>query len=405
MAEINYRKRGSKWEYRFEAAKVDGKRRHISKGGFNSKKDAAIAGAKAYEEYFTCGNTFEPSEMSVSDYLDKYIELYVEQELAYNTQEYYKQVFKNHIRPNFGHYMLKSLSPKLMQEFANSMKTSGFAASHAKNIFAMWSSALDYAVHPLQYIKQNPCSFVRIPNYDNRKRERIILTKDEFSKIIGRFPEGSRFYIPLMIGYYTGVRISECFGLTWDDIDFENRTISVNKQMSKRKYNNQNRWFYSDKLKTRKSKRVIPFGDTLYNALKAEQNRQLRNELYYGKLYKVTYQSKSSEGLVMLFQYTKELAMPHKRVKPICVSENGELTTTDSFKYCCRVVHHNLQLAFDYHCLRHTHATMLIEAGAPIKSVSERLGHARIETTLNTYVHNTEEMATETADIFEKVAR
>lgn len=89
------------------------------------------------------------------------------------------------------------------------------------------------------------------------------------------------------------------------------------------------------------------------------------------------------------------------RVKLICIAENGQYTSTDSFKYCSRVVHNTLRLAFDYHSLRHTHATMLIESGANVKDVQTRLGHTDISTTLQTYVHDTEEMAASSVDIFE----
>ena len=69
------------------------------------------------------------------------------------------------------------------------------------------------------------------------------------------------------------------------------------------------------------------------------------------------------------------------------------------------VIHYELRLAFNYHSLRHTHATYLIESGANIKDVQERLGHTNIETTMNTYVHNTEQLQNQTVAIFEKNGR
>lgn len=80
------------------------------------------------------------------------------------------------------------------------------------------------------------------------------------------------------------------------------------------------------------------------------------------------------------------------------------MTTSDSFKYCNRVIHHELQLPFDYHSLRHTHATKLIEAGANVKAVQERLGHKNIAATLDIYVHNTDAMANDAAELFEQAA-
>ena len=67
------------------------------------------------------------------------------------------------------------------------------------------------------------------------------------------------------------------------------------------------------------------------------------------------------------------------------------------------VVRHDLKIEFNYHSLRHTHATMLIQAGAPIRDVQERLGHADIQTTMNKYVHNTDEMKQTTVNLFESL--
>ena len=99
-----------------------------------------------------------------------------------------------------------------------------------------------------------------------------------------RYFQNTRYYIPLIIGFYTGLRISETFGLTWDDIDFEKRTISVNKQIVKRNFGEDVRkvvekkgkkeqrssWYFTTP-KTVTSVREVPFGETLYQALKHEK--------------------------------------------------------------------------------------------------------------------------------------
>ena len=84
-------------------------------------------------------------------------------------------------------------------------------------------------------LPSNPMQYVKFPKVARKPRERIILTLDEWGQIRDRF-QTTRYYIPLMIGFYTGLRISETFGLTWDDIDFEKRTTSVNKQIVKRNF-------------------------------------------------------------------------------------------------------------------------------------------------------------------------
>ena len=427
MAKINVRDRNKNvpdkkpnWEYRFEAAKVDGKRKHISKSGFRTKKEALEAGTKALAEYNNSGLHFEPSEISVSDYLDYYFDQYIKINLKYNTQINKVSIFENHIKPNFGNYKLKSLNASVLQEYANSLKLHGLSKSSIEGILSSFSAALDYAVEPLHYIPMNPMQYVKFPKIERKPRERIILEPDEWKKIIDRFQPPSRFYIPLMIGYYTGMRISEVFALTWDDIDFDNRTININKQVVKRNYGvdvrtvlktkgkkeEKSAWYFQS-LKTDASERVIKFGDTLYKALKAELAYQKQNELLYGEYFTIqvikseTDEKNNEISRIIPVQKCVNPTLPRTRL--ICISENGEYTSTDSFKYPSRIIHHELGLAFDFHSLRHTHATRLIEAGVSPKTVQDRLGHQNIETTLQTYVHNTEQMEENAVDVFEKI--
>ena len=70
MSSVRTRKRGKKWEYEFDTAKVDGKRHRISKSGFKTKSEAMAAGAEAMAEYNGSGIKFVPSEMSYADFLD-----------------------------------------------------------------------------------------------------------------------------------------------------------------------------------------------------------------------------------------------------------------------------------------------------------------------------------------------
>lgn len=414
------RKRGNTWSYYFDLGKVDGKRKKKEKGGFKTKKDAEKALAAAINEYNNAGQLFEPTEITVSDYLDQWFDLYCKPNLKYNTQVGYLQIIENHLKPRFGMYKLKAICPAVLQEYANDLKVNGYSKSHIVGILSTFSAALEYAIEPLRYITQNPMRSVRMPKIERKPRERIILTLEEWQRIITRF-ENTRYYIPLMIGFYTGLRISEAFGLTWDDIDFENRTISVNKQVVKRNFGADVRkavekkgkkelrssWYFTTP-KTATSTRTVKFGETLYRALKEEKKAQLKNEMLYGEFYtlhairKEVDEKGNDMFRIIPVQKCVESQLPRARM--ICVAENGQYTSTDSFKYCARVIHKELLLAFDYHSLRHTHATLLIEGGANIKDVQVRLGHTNIETTLQTYVHDTEAMIEQSVEIFEKIS-
>lgn len=416
------RKRGSKWYYYFEAGKIDGKRNKIERVGGKTKKEAEAALAKAINEYNNAGAVFEPTEITVADYLNQWFDLYCKTNLKYNTQVGYLRIIQGHLIPKFGAYRLKAITPAILQEYAVELKMNGNSKNHLVGILSVFSAALNYAVEPMHYILSNPMQYVKFPKVEKPPRERIILTLEEWNRIIERFPADSRYHIPLMIGFYTGMRISETFALTWDDIDLDNHTISVNKQIVKRNFGADVRkvveqkgkremrssWYFTTP-KTASSNRTIKFGDTLYKALKSEKIRQSKNEIKYGEYYTIhVIKSETDEKgneMNRIVPVQKCIQSPLKRVRMVCIAENGQYTSTDSFKYCSRVIHREMQLAFDYHSLRHTHATLLIESGADVKDVQTRLGHTNIETTLQTYVHDTEKMTERSVELFEQVTK
>lgn len=404
MSEVNVRKRGKKWQYQFEAAKIEGKRKQVTKSGFNTKKEALDAGVKALAEYNNSGVHFEPSEISVSDYFDYWYKNYVCLELKINTQKCYKNYIENHIKPSLGIYKLKALTPAVLQKFINSKYISGFSKNHLTNLMGVLSGALKYAVHPCNFIKESPMLYVKFPKYEHSKTEanHKYITNEEFEKIIARFPYGSTFYLPIVIGYFTGFRIGETLGLTWDDIDLENRKIFINKIIY---YNEDTKRWYFGTPKTPTSIRTVEIGNTLLAILKKYKKDQLQNKLKYGCYYSCTY-----EGIEKIDnkEYRPLYSLPAnvpagilKKVDMVCTKENGEFLTTNTFKYASRVINYGLGITFNYHSLRHTHATTLVENGAEIKDVQVRLGHANIETTYNTYVHHTEKMSNNSVEIFE----
>lgn len=405
------RKRGSTWSYYFDLGKVDGKRKKKEKGGFRTKKDAEAALAKALNEYNNAGAVFTPTEITVSDYLDQWYRLYCEPNLRYNTRQSHLHIIKNHLKPAFGRYRLRSLSPIAVQEFANRLQAEGYARSTIVQILGTLRAALNYAIEPLHYIASSPMLQVKIPKSARKPKTRHVLSIDEWERIMECFPAGNRYHIPLMLGFYCGLRIGEACGLTWDNVDLENRTITIDHQITAHENtplkdgDTMRSWYITD-TKTAGSHRVIPFGETLYQALRAEKTDQYKNELKYGGGFtiQVIEKIKGRQGadLSRIVSVPKDDAGPSPRIHMVCINSLGHHTTAVPFKYCMHVIKDELGIDFDYHTLRHTHATILIESGADVKNVQARLGHSNIQTTLQTYVHDTDHMAARSVELFEK---
>ena len=407
MSQINVRKRGQKWQYQFEAAKVDGKRKQITKSGFNTKKEALEAGIKALAEYNSSGLHFEPSELSVSDYFDYWLKNYVELNLRTNTITNYKGIINNYLKTSLGIYKLKSLTPSLLQNYINKKYRDGLTKDMLKRISSVLNLSLKYAVHPCKFIKENPMQYIALPKYEKKNTEEVkTITLDEFNTIIDRFPENTDYYLPLMIGFYTGCRIGEVLSLTWDDIDFKNKTISINKSLI---FNDENKQWYFGPTKTFTSNRTIKIGDTLITTLKKFKKKQLENKLKYGEYYKIIYSKEelvNSKKLKRLYVLCSNIPSGDLRQEClVCSRIDGNLLTTNGMKYVSKVVNYELNIDFKFHSLRHTHATLLIQNGANIKDVQTRLGHSSIETTLNTYTHSTENSSKNTVNLFEQISK
>ena len=405
MAE-GVRKRGKTWSYYFDTAPIDGKRNKIEKGGFRTQKEAAEARIEAMNKYNNTGLSFTPKQISTADYLDYWLENAVKKNIdhgySYNTYLGYESAVRVHLKPTFGMYKLSVLqySPDKIQSWVDDLKIKGFAKSMIEGVLSCLSTALTYAILPLKYIQENPCKYVKIGKMpvDRKRKEHTeyICSKDEFKKILERFPKGNPFHISLLTPYYTGTRISETFGIDLlRDVDFEKHELSITNQLIKK----DKTWYYKEPKYD--SFRTLKIGNTLEKALKDTIRQYRTNQLKYGSKYLKTYLMPDKS----IVQFRADIVVPYQEIMPLCLKDNGELLTSESFKYCARVIHYELgNPLFHSHCLRHTHGTILAENGVNPKTVMERLGHKDVETTLNRYTFNTESMAQKACDIFESVS-
>ncbi len=391
MANLITRKRNGKWEYRFEGAKIEGKRKQFSKSGFNTKKEALEAGNKALAKYNQTGTVIQPSEIGFSDFLDLWYESYCKNNLKPATLTNYKKKIRLHLKPALGMYKLKSLDPAKLQQFITDKFNEGYSRNTLSVIKGILSNCLSYAVEPMKYLENNPMTFVKLPSkrvepkIESRVSPHVYIPKEKIAEIFERFPEGSSTHIPLMFGYKCGLRLGEAFAVAWEDIDLENRKLTVNRQVQWKEKDGDTPgyWFFTKPKYD--SVRVIDLDEGLVALLSRTKEKQERAKVFYAEEYIQNFEapdhSLNKEGV-------------GKPINLVCIRESGEFIQPRTIQHTCRVIHGSMNYPeFDFHSLRHTHCSMLLEAGAAPKYVQERLGHKNLQVTMNIYQHLTPKMA------------
>ena len=401
LSELRLRKRGPYWQYSFEGARIDGKRQTISKSGFRTKTEASAAGAQAMSEYNRAGAVFKPSEISVSDYLDFWMKEYCQNNCKPSTISNYDKKIRLHIKPAIGKYRLAALSPETLQKLINDKFNQGYSRNTLAVLKGILTGSLSYAVQPLKYIPFSPAEYIDIPStratpkVKTRSAPHVYLSAEQMGKLFQRFPEGSSSYLPLLIGYKCGLRIAEACALKWKDIDLTAKKLTVRQQIlwqEKDKIAGRDSYWYFTMPKY-DSIRTIELSQDVVNALEREKARQEQNRAICDDLYirwfcdDVGHLNCNGNGA---------------EIHLVMVRPDGSYINSRNMQHVSHIARHELGIPkFDYHSLRHTHATMLAERGASPKYVQHRLGHKNIQVTMQIYQHLTDKMSEEGAKLLD----
>lgn len=372
---MTIRKRNDSWEYRFDVAKINGKRKQISKSGFKTKKECEKEAFKALAYYQNGGLMVNYAEISYADLLDLWFNT-MKPTWKPKTADLYSNIIKNKLKVSLGQFKVKSITPLKMQEYINEVYQT-HSQNYARLIRIVAGESLKYAVVPLGIISSSPCEYLRVPHSDKPSEAKVT----EIEVLRQAYEEIKPPYnTALMIAFHTGLRIGEVFALNWSDIDFDNKIINVNKTLS-----------YSAKSwritapKTKESVRSVPFGDQLKDILLNYRAEQLKNKVKYGKFY---IKNNVIDGRID-FEHGEELDF-------VLTEKWGEFAKPNNMERYCR------KYGFKFHSLRHLHATSLIDSGISPKIVKDRLGHSNINITLQTYTHPSDQAQREAVEVFEK---
>jgi len=201
------------------------------------------------------------------------------------------------------------------------------------------------------------------------------------------------------------MRTGEVFALTWDDIDFENKIIKINKTIYAKIKDDKGRW-YLGTTKTKGSCREVFICDTLYKVLSKYKEIKELLKKKYGRKYK-KYELEPIKNKYGKISEYKVVEINHKNsrsVEMVFTKNNGLYVGTDIIKYPFIIIHSELGIKnCRFYDLRGSYATQILRKGAEIRDVADILGHSRIETTENYYIFSTEESRKEVNDILEKI--
>lgn len=161
---ISIRKREEVYQYSFEIAKVDGKRKRKSKSGFKTKKEAMEAGIIEYNNYFNMNCNTNNDKISYSDYLDLWIEDY-KQNIKHNTIRTYKSIIEKYLKPNLGQYKLSDLTSYQLNNFIIQICNKyDYSRDYIKNILKVLKVTFRDATDLYGFINYNPTLTLKVPN-------------------------------------------------------------------------------------------------------------------------------------------------------------------------------------------------------------------------------------------------
>ena len=212
--------------------------------------------------------------------------------------------------------------------------------------------------------------------------------------------------LPIQIAYYTGLRIGEVCGLTWQDVNLEKQYLTVRRSM---RYNNARHKTEIGATKRRKV-RTVDFCDTLAEILRTAKLEQHKNRLKYGELFCLNYYVEVKEKDRTYYEvYTlprnEKVPEGYKEISFVCLRPDGAYESPSTIGIMCKRASKKVEGldGFHFHQLRHTFTSNLLSNGAAPKDVQELLGHSDVSTTMNVYAHSTKEAKRTSARLLDKV--
>lgn len=354
---------------------LTGKEQRTTRRGFKTLKEAELALARMKLEISK--GTFRRSQAET--YLEIYDLWIVQYEKTVEESTFTKTVglFRNHILPEIGQYKIEKMTIDVCQGHVDTWSKK---LKKYRIVKAYAAKVMNFAIKR-GYIQTNPFSLVDMPVMKNTSFDSVeesnenFYNREQLIEFLGFLEKENNFkaYALFRLLAFSGMRKGEALALKWTDLNFKENEIRINKAISRGKYNQ----LYLKGTKTG-TVRTIKMDDTTMQILKQWKKKQQEDYLILG------FNTLNKEQLVF------------NNIN------NDYLQPTKTRKWLVQVEEKYNLKPITTHGLRHTHCSLLFEAGASIKEVQDRLGHSDVKTTMDIYTHVTQKAKAEAIQKFEK---
>lgn len=305
---------------------------------------------------------------------------------AESTVKKYTSVWENHVKAKFAEKEMNQTTITemysfLCDEYATGLKYA-YVVSFLKVFYLLYGVAnRTEKIEPDKYARMfiNKETRLRMPSRRlNDENDDVVTIYDssQINKIaeICKNKDNGDLYLLFLLCYLCGLRLGEACGLMWDDIDYANNTITINKQLQP----TESTMFMLCKLKTTNAKRIIDIPQILREEL-AERHRlycKTKDDVNLKNTEKVIDKRKAKEVVIIGGDFVNR-------------RKNGTLITQNSIKKVVKLIKAEGIEDFHFHGLRSTHASQLAAANVPPSEVMKRMGHKKFDTTLKFYINST----------------
>ena len=297
---------------------------------------------------------------------------------AYGTIRKQDTLWNTHLRKEFARRYIDEISVAEINDYlADLYYSEGYAYGYVESFLKMWYLLFGQAysrgyldVEAYNKLCTNKDSRIKMPKRKIDDDDDVVVFSEDEIRALDKYFQGTTLETAYMIGRYCGVRINECFGIKWSDVDLQRKTIRIERQMQY-----QEGVIRLVPVKTRNGRRTIYMADSLCEYLEALHEQILEAEVDLAEM---------REQQQMIIQDTDgEYISSLELVNTLA---NGKLRTINSMKRHSRKIKEDLGITFRYHYLRHTYGTRMAELGMPPHLLCSQMGHASSKVTERYYL-------------------